>query len=97
MTDALKLKWKASGKGAGYYIDMYETEDGKQVIIGSEFSADTVRQEIAAQSATIDFKARIEALETALREIASLFERCDDGADQMYYVARAALDKDIEK
>jgi hypothetical protein len=43
----MKLIWKGSGTGAGYYVDLYETEDGQQVIIGSMREGDTIRKEVA--------------------------------------------------
>lgn len=45
-----KLKWIGSGKGAGYYIDLYETEDGRKVIIGTERDDPILRKEIADPS-----------------------------------------------
>lgn len=41
------LKWMGSGKGAGHYVDLYETQDGKQVIIGSIGPDDPIRKAIA--------------------------------------------------
>lgn len=43
----MKLTWVGSGKGAGYYVDLYETQDGKQVIIGSIGPDDPIRGEIS--------------------------------------------------
>ncbi len=48
MSEKPKLKWCGSGTGAGYYIDLYETEDGKKVLIGSDFDTDSIRMEIAS-------------------------------------------------
>jgi hypothetical protein len=43
----MKLTWMGSGTGAGYYVDLYTTQDGKQVIIGSMGPDDPIREAIA--------------------------------------------------
>lgn len=31
----MKLKWFGSGTGAGLYVDLYQTEDGREIVVGA--------------------------------------------------------------
>lgn len=48
----------------------------------------------AAMDEVIALRTRVEELEAALRDVAFAFEATENAEEKMYYIARAALDKD---
>jgi len=41
----MKLKWYGSGTGAGMYLDLYEVEGGREIVVGAHREEDKPSRE----------------------------------------------------
>lgn len=78
----MKLRWIGSGTGAGYYVDLYQREDGRRILIGAEHEDDKPSREDVVQAFTmIDARGQMTEAELLAWGAAERRQRMNDMAD----------------